>query len=455
MQDDPFPAAERILADIESIFQKDPELKEFDILPVTLNQNKSPIHHVENCLGLELWCVRHVYCYAYKHLFEMRQQKSRRTDPEVQSRLLMGALLLNPDVQTFWNMRRELLQACRLECQAELHFTSVVLSRKPKCAEAFSYRKWIVTKLKRNGEKVENLLYEELKVARNAANRYANNYHAWQHSIWCLVQLTPAEIGFSEVYLDEWNATRAWTTMHISDYSGWQYRQYLVQQLCGPLIDKIPNFGTDVLFSFLGPFLHNSLLEKKELQGSDDSKTGERTVSNSVEEDFFSVVNKCSKTYLMCSLSIILSELELSTDLITRYIGHEALWCHRRFILSFLKSLLDKSFECANSHCVNAEGCCEGSSRFLCLKNICLSRNSFYDKELNSCCSDRTGNIDSLKCDGILESVKDFLYLLNQAFLWHESQLLELCVGTDSNQEKFSSQHRKWLQDILGLTVSS
>jgi protein prenyltransferase alpha subunit repeat containing protein 1 len=63
------------------------------------------------------------------------------------ARLLLGALLINPDVTTFWNMRRELLQASRLDMRGELHFITVLLSRKPKCAEAFAHRKWVVRRL--------------------------------------------------------------------------------------------------------------------------------------------------------------------------------------------------------------------------------------------------------------------------------------------------------------------
>ena len=52
--------------------------KEFDIVPVTVNHNKSPVIHVEHCLGLESWCVRHVYCYTYHRLMDARQLRTRR-----------------------------------------------------------------------------------------------------------------------------------------------------------------------------------------------------------------------------------------------------------------------------------------------------------------------------------------------------------------------------------------
>lgn len=57
--------------------------------------------------------------------------------------LLTSALLLNPEVTTFWNMRRELVIDGFLKPYDELQFSAVVLTFKPKCAEIFSYRRWI------------------------------------------------------------------------------------------------------------------------------------------------------------------------------------------------------------------------------------------------------------------------------------------------------------------------
>lgn len=57
--------------------------------------------------------------------------------------LLTSALLINPEVLTFWNMRRELILDGYLKPDDELQFSAVVLSFKPKCAEIFTYRRWI------------------------------------------------------------------------------------------------------------------------------------------------------------------------------------------------------------------------------------------------------------------------------------------------------------------------
>lgn len=52
--------------------------KAFQIVPVTINANKSPVHHLEHTLGLELWCVPHVYCYSHNLLMEIRLLKRKR-----------------------------------------------------------------------------------------------------------------------------------------------------------------------------------------------------------------------------------------------------------------------------------------------------------------------------------------------------------------------------------------
>ncbi|GLV44157.1 tempura [Carabus blaptoides fortunei] len=62
--------AEKILRDVETVVIRDEDLEEFVIIPVSLNQNKSPVIHVEHNLGLESWCVKHVYSYAYKKILE-------------------------------------------------------------------------------------------------------------------------------------------------------------------------------------------------------------------------------------------------------------------------------------------------------------------------------------------------------------------------------------------------
>lgn len=68
-------------------------------------------------------------------------------DVEKYDSLLIGALLLNPDITTLWNMRKELIASGKLDPLFELHLTSVILTFKPKCADIYSFRKWILNRL--------------------------------------------------------------------------------------------------------------------------------------------------------------------------------------------------------------------------------------------------------------------------------------------------------------------
>lgn len=76
-------------------------------------------------------CSKHIYIY----MFYLGSTETVS--------LLTSALLLNPEVLTFWNMRRELILDGYLKPNDELQFSAVVLTFKPKCAEIFSYRRWI------------------------------------------------------------------------------------------------------------------------------------------------------------------------------------------------------------------------------------------------------------------------------------------------------------------------
>lgn len=200
--DDHFPAAKRIVTEIQNIVNRDPKLwvkiygifvcetslilwifyvyfinyyrKEFDLVIQPESQNKSPVIYIDHCLGLESWCVRHVYKYVNQKLITIRKRLKKQSitifwlnkNGYLQFQILVlcfskniyvvfylvsnetiplltSALLLNPEVTTFWNMRRELVIDGYLKPNDELHFASVVLHFKPKCAEIFSYRRWI------------------------------------------------------------------------------------------------------------------------------------------------------------------------------------------------------------------------------------------------------------------------------------------------------------------------
>lgn len=115
----------------------------FEIIPAASNQNKSPVIHMEHNLGLEGWCVKYVYEYAHKTVLQSRQCRKQYCNTSDLKKYLNVAILLNPDVATFWNMRRVLVEKDQLNLVKEFQFTALVLSVKPKSNEAFAYRRWL------------------------------------------------------------------------------------------------------------------------------------------------------------------------------------------------------------------------------------------------------------------------------------------------------------------------
>lgn len=54
--------------------------RDFEILPVAVGENKSPVLHAEHTLGLEEWCVRHLYLHVYHKLMNLKQHQRLRRE---------------------------------------------------------------------------------------------------------------------------------------------------------------------------------------------------------------------------------------------------------------------------------------------------------------------------------------------------------------------------------------
>lgn len=82
------------------------------------------------------------YVYQYAHHTIVSQRKLNRL-PITAVKYLNCAILINPDVSTFWNVRRHLVERVQLSITQEFQFSALVLSKKPKSSEAFFYRRWL------------------------------------------------------------------------------------------------------------------------------------------------------------------------------------------------------------------------------------------------------------------------------------------------------------------------
>ncbi|XP_015190253.1 PREDICTED: protein prenyltransferase alpha subunit repeat-containing protein 1-B [Polistes dominula] len=391
MQEDIFPAAEKILSDLENVLKKNSSLKSFEIIPCEDNENKSPVFHQEDSLGLASWCVQPLYCYTHRRLLEHRGNKHRREDPSIIARWLSGALLLNPDTATFWNMRRELVKSNKLDVIEELAFTRLALYVKARSFDALSYRRWLLPYVLNSEGKnydlaiVEPTLTTEMIVNTICANRYPTNYHAWSHRK-CVMILKEFYGHTNPSYEKEWKDSLAWCQLNVSDYSGQCYRQYLLEKFllatdinskdnllkCVKSSDyqsrchMVMDYVSDV-FYLTHDNNSQSNQESNDNEKNNDSSTtqhcitshtldllhgkarlGISTTTNSTSTS--TITNNSSSSsnlklepWQICflALSYWVEECKANEECIKMYEDHEALWSQRRYLAHLLLRFIE------------------------------------------------------------------------------------------------------------------
>ncbi|XP_070541873.1 protein prenyltransferase alpha subunit repeat-containing protein 1-like [Ptychodera flava] len=306
----------RIVSDLHNAFKRDSDIDEFGFIPCPeALQNKSPVILEQHKLGLESWSVPLVFQYAYTQLIQARQKLIRLAPQDLIS-CSRAVLLINPECYTVWNIRKELINSDHLDIKTDLRFSSLILTRQPKSPETFAHRKWLLLQLlkveqdqtSQDGdansygvsdrhaashnrnlqsgsiELDEKLISDEFAVCTLTAERYPSNYGAWSHRIWTIQHLTRCS---QQLLLAELTRTRTLVSMHVSDHSGFHYRQFLIKELA------------------------------KSSNSQDDLS------STKLEE-------------------VLESEIKLAAELIESYPGHEAIWYHRRFLFHLKCHLLQQ-----------------------------------------------------------------------------------------------------------------
>ncbi|KAL0979009.1 hypothetical protein UPYG_G00179260 [Umbra pygmaea] len=334
---------QRVVKDINNAFKRNPNIDEIGLIPCPeARYNRSPIVLVENKLGVESWCVKFLLPYVHNKLLRYRQRK-QWLDREALVDITCTLLLLNPDFTTAWNVRKELLQCGALSPQRDLYLGKLALTKFPKSPETWIHRRWVLKQVVRecsppetdrkeqNGgeqrdaaertwlsERLHRVLYDEMKVCADAAGRYPSNYNAWSHRIWVLQYMAQGDL---KVLHDELSSMRQWVSMHVSDHSGFHYRQFLLKALVKELSQApISSPPPKDCRPSPDPRCHQAHLSEQ--------VNGEATVAApgspppSPEE----------KPSLPAVPQLFQQEMDLCTDLIQSFPGHEALWCHRRHV---------------------------------------------------------------------------------------------------------------------------
>ncbi|NXO66529.1 PTAR1 protein, partial [Phainopepla nitens] len=365
--------------------------------------NRSPIVLVENKLGVESWCVKFLLPYVHNKLLLYRQRKQWLNKDELID-ITCTLLLLNPDFTTAWNVRKELILSGTLNPLKDLHLGKLALTKFPKSPETWIHRRWVLQQLIQENslpslatkgnlgaapvERMHRLVQEEMSVCSEAAGRYPSNYNAWSHRIWVLQHLAKLTV---KVLLDELSSTKYWVSMHVSDHSGFHYRQFLLNSL-------IRRTVTD----------NNTLVQNQ--------MVNEQNPSIQKEEEGAGTEAACAEEQSVDLPRRLDEEMELCSELIDNYPGHETLWCHSD------ESLNNSHHSPATSHMAQAmdvDGLNESSGK------------QGYTQE--------TKRLKRAPVQDSLGPEMEYRFV---------DKVLSTCRDVD--QARFATAYRKWLVTFLG-----
>ncbi|KAK9891821.1 hypothetical protein WA026_016619 [Henosepilachna vigintioctopunctata] len=320
---------EKILRKLEHILSINTEIQEFAIVPTPeIEKNKSPVLYEHNCLGIESWCKQYLLQYTHSNLLEARKDLIRNSltfeEKKNLNRVLIGALLIQPNVTTFWNMKRELVKSDILNTQLELDFSRIALTYHSKCNEIFSYRKWLIDLI--NLKQKNYALYKnELSLCETATEKSKNNYHAWNHRIWCLQNISAQYL--EDMLISELNFSLSWISKHISEFSGFFYRQVLINSLHNlKSLFQIQMFNLEGILKYLkfSTLYDDPLYVFFHLLG---------------KSNVFPIIEDCPKFVNL--LAVLLHDLTyISTELNFLYCDHECLWNYRKFLVIHIMNVL-------------------------------------------------------------------------------------------------------------------
>ncbi|XP_030020111.2 protein prenyltransferase alpha subunit repeat-containing protein 1 [Manduca sexta] len=444
MDEDKFALVEKIIKDIDNVMLKNDELCAFDIVPVESNfQNKSPVLHLEYCLGLESWCVKHVYMYCYSEIMDKYLSKPKRKNFKLTSihseklaRLLNVTLLLNPDLSTLWNKRREMVLKCFLDKGSELRFTRLVLSRKPKCNDAYAYRRWLLELILQDESlqlnRIEVLVNEELFICELAADKSPNNYHSWNHRMWLVNTLKTIQRRFDMnlLYIKEYVFSERWTSKHVSDFSCFHYRQFCIKNVLTMDNDTWKTFQNNLDTNLRKNFVR---VVADNLPKDITADTSEANLLTYTDDNLMNLLlsyttKNCNcatnNTFVCRKLEILYHELVLNNELLQFYKYHETLWYHRRYIVHEVMSTIYDYFGLTRQN---------GAL----VKNIC-----------SKC------NIDVLRQKQAkivrYDSQRIYSSVLFNILLGHEKKFIE---ERRSDSDNYADRHEKYMKFVEGLNI--
>lgn len=120
-------------------------------------------------------------------------------------------LLINPDMYTAWNVRKQLILQHTLYETDELVFLDLVFTKHTKKACAWAHRRWCLARLPESKAMDHRRVMHELALTARIAELFPKNYYAWTHR-WWVVDRVPGEGVLREqvAFAQEWGGRHVW-----------------------------------------------------------------------------------------------------------------------------------------------------------------------------------------------------------------------------------------------------
>lgn len=143
-------------------------------------------------------------------------------------------LLNNPDIYTFWNIRREAFENNKWSeedykqlLENEMSLTESCLRENPKSYSVWYQRCWVMEQMPEPDWK------RELSLCAKCLNLDERNFHCWDYRRFIVEK---AEISNQE----EFEFSTEKITKNFSNYSSWHYRSLILSKMFGTPLEEIP-----------------------------------------------------------------------------------------------------------------------------------------------------------------------------------------------------------------------
>ncbi|ETI36747.1 hypothetical protein F441_17063 [Phytophthora nicotianae CJ01A1] len=279
---------EALLAQLSSLFQQDPLIDEVgllfgiepsDLTPETAFFLENHKLGVAFAAGIPLFHAARTQFHPLNKLLQQEAaeiMQSEDSDRRVQLlHCTRAILLISADFYTAWNTRKSFVTRGWLDALEEVQFTNLVFTLHPKSIDTWAYRRWLAIRLcgSLSEDELRVFFAQQIEVCRRLAEQKPRNYHAWSFRHWIVSRL-PLDLVQKEL-----EDMERWCRTHVTDHSGWNHRQHTL----------------------------NELVKKHRDSGEVDVPQ-----------------------------NLVLAEYKFVSKIVAQYPTHEALWCHRRYVIQYL-----------------------------------------------------------------------------------------------------------------------